>query len=135
MSLEKMREGMSKVLIDTDVAIDFLRGDNKTKQLLASLWNANNAYISLLSIYELHAGMRETEAEYTKNFISACQIEGINLTIATEAGNYFRYHRSRGLTLTSLDCMIYMTAKFNNFKLLTRNLKHYPDKDILLKLP
>ena len=31
-----------------------------------------------------------------------------------------------------MDCLIYMTAKQNNLKLLTKNLKHYPDKDILL---
>lgn len=105
---------------------------NNTKKLIESLWNTNNACFSLLSVYELYAGMRETESEYTKNFISACQIQGITFAIASEAGQYFRFHRSRGLTLTSLDCMIYMTAKLNNFKLLTRNLKHYPDKEILL---
>lgn len=127
-----MKEEMVKVLIDTDVAIDFLRGDEGTKQLIESLWKENNAYISLLSIYELHSGMRESESEHTKNFIFACQIQGLTYAISSDAGDYYRFHRNRGLTLTSLDCMIYMTAKINNFKLLTRNFKHYPDKEILL---
>ena len=124
---------MSKVLIDTDVAIDFLRGDPKTKQLIATLWHSNTAYLSLLSVYELHAGMRETESQYTRDFVSACQIHELTLSIVREAGDYYRFHRSRGLTLTAIDCMIYLTAKHNNFKLLTRNFKHYPDKKILLE--
>jgi predicted nucleic acid-binding protein len=123
---------MSKVLIDTDVAIDFLRGDHQAKKLIEQLWMSNNACISLLSIYELYAGMRESELQYTENFISACQIQQLTHEIVKEAGHYYRFHRSHGLTLTSMDCMIYVTAKHNDYKLLTRNFKHYPDKEILL---
>lgn len=123
---------MSKVLIDTDIAIDYLRGDHKAKKLIEPLWINNTAYISLLSVYELHAGMKDEEFEYTQNFISACQIQQLTLAIVREAGDYYRFHRSRGLTLTAIDCMIYLTAKHNDFKLLTRNFKHYPDKKILL---
>ncbi len=125
---------MSKVLIDTDVAIDFLRGDHKAKKLIEFLWLHNTACISLLSVYELYAGMKEKELEYTQNFILACQVQQITFAIVSEAGDYYRFHRSRGLTLSSIDCMIYLTAKHNGFKLLTRNLKHYPDKRILLKI-
>lgn len=109
-----------------------MRGIHTAKELIESLWKTDNAYISLLSIYELHAGMRDIESIPTKNFISACQIEGLSPAIVSEAGDYYRFHRNRGPTLTSIDCMIYMTAKLNNFKLLTRNVKHYPDKEILL---
>ena len=122
---------MSKVLIDTDIAINFLRGDSKVKKLIETLWNRNAAHISLLSVYELHAGMKEAESEYTQNFIYACHLEPITLPIVREAGDYYRFHRSRGVTLTAIDCMIYLTAKHNKLKLLTYNVKHYPDKDIL----
>lgn len=122
---------MSRVLIDTDIAIDYLRGERSIKKLIESLWNNSLAHLSLLSIYELHAGMKDTEREYTESFIHACQIEPITMAIVSKAGEYYRYHRSCGITLTSIDCMIYMTAKHNKFKLFTRNVKHYPDKDIL----
>lgn len=122
---------MSKVLIDTDIAIDFLRGENQAKKLIEPLWTHHSAYLSLLSVYELHARMKDHEAEFTENFISACQLLEITRSIASQAGNYYRFHRSRGMTLTSIDCMIYLTAKQNNLKLLTRNVKHYPDKEIL----
>lgn len=123
----------SGVLIDTDVAIDFLRGEKSAQRLIEPLWRGELAYLSLLSIYELRAGMREIESRYTMDFIHACQITALTVAIVSEAGDYYRFHRARGMTLTSIDCMIYMTAKQNNFKLLTHNIKHYPDKDILVK--
>jgi predicted nucleic acid-binding protein len=125
---------MLKVLIDTDVAIDFLRGDHQAKKFIEPLWTYGEAYLSLLSVYELHAGMKESEAEYTQSFISVFRLLQLTFEVVKEAGDYYRFHRSHGLTLTAIDCMIYITAKHNNFKLLTRNLKHYPDKEILFKV-
>ncbi|MHB1681136.1 MAG: PIN domain-containing protein [bacterium] len=48
-----------KVIIDTDVAIDFLRGDRTVENILLKLWEDNIAYISILSAYELFAGMKK----------------------------------------------------------------------------
>lgn len=124
----------SKVLIDTDVAINYLQGEIASKKVIESLWFNNAAYLSLLSVYELHAGMKDNEREFTEFFIHACQLQPITQIIVSKAGDYYRYHRGLGVTLTAIDCMIYMTAKENNFKLLTRNIKHYPDKDILFSL-
>jgi predicted nucleic acid-binding protein len=124
---------MSKVLIDTDIAINYLRGEKNSKKVIETLWFNNNAYLSLLSIYELHAGMKQHEVEYTEYFIHACQLLPLTPAIVSKAGDYYRYQREKGFTLTAIDCMIYMSAKENNLKLLTRNIKHYPDKEILLE--
>lgn len=123
-----------KVLIDTDVAINYLRGEPNSKKIIEPLWFNHAAHLSLLSIYELRAGMRDKEEEFTQFFIRACEIQPLTEAIVAKAGDYYRDQRSRGLTLTAIDCMIYMTAKENNIKLLTRNIKHYPDKDILLTI-
>ncbi len=130
-----MKDGNTlKVLIDTDFAINYLQGEPNSKKIIEPLWFNNSAHLSLLSIYELHAGMKDHEEQYTQFFIQACQLQPLTQAIVAKSGDYYRYQRSRGLTLTSIDCMIYMTAKENNLKLLTRNLKHYPDKDILFTL-
>lgn len=127
-----MKDGNTfKVLIDTDFAINYLRGEPTSKKVIEPLWFNNAAHLSLLSIYELHAGMKDNEEQFTQFFIQACQLQPITQSIVAKAGDYYRYHRSKGLTLTAIDCMIYMTAKENNLKLLTLNVKHYPDKDIL----
>ncbi len=122
---------MQTVIVDTDVAIDYLRGHEYAKELMLFLWNADIAYLSILSVYELYAGMRDDEQESTENFINACNIEPLSRGITKKAGELYRHHRKQGTTMTSLDCLINATAVVNGHKIATMNIKHYPDKKIL----
>ena len=126
---------MPTVLIDTDVAIDFLRGEPYARDLLLPLWDLGRAYLSVLSIYELYAGMKERERESTDHFISACLIEPVSQEIATRGGEWRAFYRDKGITLTAGDCLIASTALLQGRKIATRNLRHYPDKKLLLTLP
>ncbi len=125
---------MQSVLIDTDIAIDFLRGVNETKDLLFNLWQQGMAYISILTIYELYAGMKIKEQNATDAFIDACNVEPLNSVICKKAGDLYRHYREQGITLTTVDCLIFATAKLKKHKIATRNIKHYPDKQILYNL-
>ena len=123
---------MPGVLIDADVAIDFLRGMPYVQPLMAGLWAEGNAVLSVLTVYELTAGMREKEKAATHNFIEACVIEQVTSGIAFKGGELYRKYRAKGITLTSLDCLISATALVKGHKIATRNVKHHPEKDILL---
>jgi len=125
---------MQTVLIDTDIAIDYLKGIQYAKDLIVTLWEENRAFLSILSVYELYAGMREHEKDDTDNFISACNKESLTLEIAEKAGESYRRYRKVGMTLTSIDCLIYATAVIGGHKIATRNTDHYPDKKILFPL-
>ena len=48
---------MQTILVDTDIAIDYLRGIHYAKELMHSLWDKNMAYLGILSVYELYADM------------------------------------------------------------------------------
>lgn len=126
---------MQTVLIDTDVAIDFLRGEPYARDLLLPLWNLSRAYMSVLTIYELYAGMKEKEKESTDNFIGACLIEPVTQEIAAKGGEWRASYREKGITLTAVDCLIASTALLQGHKIATRNVRHYPDKKLLLPLP
>lgn len=120
---------MQTVLIDTDYVIDFLRGKPAAKQAIIPLWKQNIAFLSILSVYELYAGMRTSEQEETDNFIQACHIEPLTIEITKKGGEDYRHWRARGITLTTVDCIIAATAKINKHKLATNNERHYPDPD------
>lgn len=122
---------MQTVIIDTDIAIDYLRGISYTKELLFPLWEDNTVYLSILSVYEMYAGMIDKEKEDTENFINACNIEFITSEIARKGGELYRYYRKKGITLQSIDCLIFATAIIKGHKVATRNINHYPDKEIL----
>lgn len=128
-----MDEIMSTILIDTDIAIDFLRGFEYARDLILPLWHSSSAFLSILSTYELYAGMKEKETEPTDSFINACNIEPLTLEITKKAGEIYRTHRTKGAIFTSIDCMILASAIINGHKIATRNIKHYPLKTYLLK--
>lgn len=124
---------MQSVIIDTDVAIDFLRGVEYAKDLLIPLWEGNKAYLSVLSVFELEAGMRDREREKTTNFINACNIEIVTEDIAAKAGEVFRHQRKGGVALDPIDCMIAATASIKRHKIATKNVKHYQDERLLYR--
>ncbi len=126
---------MQTILVDTDVAIDFLRGEPYARDLLLPLWDQSLAYLSVLTIYELYAGMREKERESTENFIGACLIEPVSQEIAARGGEWRAFYRDKGITLTAVDCLISATALLQGHKIATRNVRHYPpDKKLLMDL-
>ena len=120
-----------EVTIDTDVAIDFLRGDEIIKNTLLKLWETDIAHISILSVYELFAGMKENEKEYTLNFINASFVEPVSMGIAEHGGRLFKKYREKGITLTTVDCLIMATAHLKKYKIFTKNIRHYPEKGLL----
>ena len=98
MRLEKRTaNAMQTVLVNTDIAIDYLRGTGYARDLMFELWDANTAYLSILSVYELYAGMRDGEVDDTEDFIDACIIEDVTIAIAKKGGETYRLNRKRGL--------------------------------------
>jgi len=114
---------MQTVLIDTDYVIDFLRGKSS---VIISLLQDNVAFLSILSVYELYAGMRNDEEQATNDFIQACRIEHVSMAIAKKAGAFRFNNRQKGITLSIVDCIIAETARANNHQVATNNKKHYP---------
>jgi len=125
---------MPTVLIDTDIAVDYLRGDTAILPVVNRLWREGRAALSALSVYELSAGMREAEKAATMNFIAACTVLDVTPEIAVKGGELYRKYRAKGITLASLDCLIAATALVKGYKVATRNVKHYPEKGILVNL-
>ena len=125
---------MPAVLIDTDVAIDYLRGDQETRPLVDALLLEGSAVLSVLSVYELTAGMRDREKTATMDFIAACSQLELTAEIAAKGGELYRKYRSKGITLAALDCLIAATALTKGLKIATRNVKHYPERGLLVNL-
>jgi predicted nucleic acid-binding protein len=125
---------MPAVLIDTDIAIDYLRGDPFARPLINRLWMEGQALMSVLSVYELTAGMRDKEKPSTRNFIDACTLIEVTLEISLKGGDLYRKYRAKGITLAPIDCLIAATALVKGCKIATRNVKHYPEKGIILDI-
>lgn len=116
---------MSKaVLVDTDVMIDFLRGDDKAISFISD--NSSRIVLSPIVIAELYAGVKgDSEISVLNNFIALFRVVPIDSGIAKAGGLYKRdYGRSHGVGLA--DALLAATADAENAQLKTLNVKHYP---------
>ena len=112
------------LLIDTDVIIDYLRGQVDAVSYIEGL--TNPLLISVITVAELYSGVREgDERKALDRFISAFQLVQVDEAIAVKGGVYRRdYGKSDGLGLA--DALIAATADAASASLITLNRKHFP---------
>ncbi|HEY9866807.1 MAG TPA: type II toxin-antitoxin system VapC family toxin [Candidatus Obscuribacterales bacterium] len=113
-----------RLLIDTDVLIDYLRANSQSIDFLENLTQL--LLISSITVAELYAGVREgKERTALNNFISVFEVVPIDEKIAILGGLYRRdYGKSHGVGLA--DALIAATANIKQAKLVTLNQKHFP---------
>ena len=113
-----------RLLFDTDVLIEYLRGRQRAVEYLEGL--ADDMYISVVSIAELFAGVRDDGGEdYLKQFLLAFSALPVTGTVARLGGLYRRdYRHSHGTGLA--DALIAATAEENGATLVTFNQRHFP---------
>lgn len=119
---------MKKFLIDSDILIDFLRGTVGSKDYLSKLSEDSSLHCSVITIAEIHAGMRKNEEEKTTALLDSLFAVPITEKIAKIAGGFKRDAKSHNLELD--DCLIAATALVEKAVLATKNIKHYPMKKI-----
>jgi predicted nucleic acid-binding protein len=119
---------MRKVLVDTDILIDFLRGKERARAFLSARLEDAVIYCSAITVAEIFAGMKEHEREKTAALIESLHILDVTREIAERAGTYKRDENRQSLELD--DCFIAATALVKGAVLATGNGKHYPMKDI-----
>ena len=114
----------SSVLIDTDVLVDYLRGQVNAVAYLESV--TERLMISAITVAELYAGVREgTERQAPDMFLSAFEVVVVDQAISQQGGLYRRdLGKSHGVGLA--DALIAATAEELGATLVTLNLKHFP---------
>ena len=116
---------MSKaMLIDTDVLIDFLRGNDKAIAFIGEF--SDQIILSPIVIAELYAGVRgDDELSVLENFVALFPVVPIDHEVTKKGGFYKRdFGRSHGVGLA--DAILAATADKENAELTTLNVKHYP---------
>ena len=124
---------MSKVLFDTDILIDILRGREAVRTFLLDLMDHSVPCCSVISVAELYAGMRPEEKHATDVLLDGLVIIPIVREIAEVAGRFKSRVKSRRLELA--DCLIAATAFVEGAALATGNTKDYPMSEITVINP
>jgi predicted nucleic acid-binding protein len=119
---------VTKLLIDTDVLIDLLRGRERTRAFLDGATVRAVPCCSVISVAELWAGMRPGEEADTTDLLDGLVILPVSREIAELAGRFTRATRSRRLELA--DCLIAATAVAEGAALATGNARDYPMPEV-----
>jgi predicted nucleic acid-binding protein len=111
-------------IIDTDVMIDFIRGQKQAVELVVE--NRKSIILSAMVVAELMAGYRSNEERSKiERLISRAKVIPVSAPLASYAGLYLKqYRKSHGLDIA--DAIIAATADEQNAELKTLNVKHYP---------
>lgn len=121
---------MKKILFDTDVLIELLRGNPIIEQQIEELILAkSHLCFTPISISEIYKGIRSNERIKTKETLSVFDCINIDSEIGQKAGEWMKqYSKSHGLELP--DAMIAAAATVHRFSLCTFNWKHYPMREV-----
>ncbi|SMP19492.1 hypothetical protein SAMN06265339_1685 [Desulfurobacterium pacificum] len=115
------------IVIDTDVLIWVLRGNEEVKEKFerAIKETRGKLYITPVQIAEIFAGMRKREELETRELLEAIPVIPIDRETGELAGEFVRkFRKSHSVELA--DALIAATAKKRGMKLWTYNKKHYP---------
>ena len=115
---------MNRILVDTDVIINFLRGREIARNFLTSAADDSKMYISAITIAEIYAGMKKHEREETENLLESFHVVDINAETARIAGEL--KNKETGQVLELDDCLIAACAISAGARLATGNIKHFP---------
>jgi predicted nucleic acid-binding protein len=112
------------LLIDTDVMVDFLRGNPKAVALVKT--HSTRIILSAIVVAELYAGVRgDKELQTLDSLISLFRIIPVSPELARQGGLFKNeYTKSNGIGLA--DAIIAASAKAEQAELATLNVKHYP---------
>ncbi len=112
------------LLLDSDVLIDYLRGQADAVDFLKS--TRGDLRVSAATVAELYVGVRDgAEREVLDCFIDLMEIVAITPAIAKQAGLWRRdYGKSHGTGI--VDALIAASASSSGSTLVTLNPKHFP---------
>ncbi len=114
-------------LLDTTIAVDYLRGIDPAVDLLERLLNSEEPIVaSELVRFELLAGARENELDALARFFSALVWAPVDEEVSRVSGLLARRHRRSHTGIDDTDYLIAGTAIVLDADLLTTNVRHFP---------
>ena len=121
---------MAKFLLDSDVVIAWLRRDEGVVAWLKVRDAAGDVLAwTPVSIAEIGAGIRPREAFVMSDLVRVLHCVELDERVGRKAGAY-RLHFGGSHGVEVADALIAAAAHVHGLTLCTRNLRHYPMRDI-----
>ena len=122
---------MTKVLLDTDVIVNFLRNGIDTSSVFRDIKDSKvEAFVSVITTFELYNGVLLSNNPKQKLGDLAVLLEQMEIINFDNAQSYtaskiYSYLTKKGMKIEMRDILISSCSIANNLKILTNNKKHF----------
>jgi len=121
---------MKTALIDTNIVSAFMRGNSQVIcKIEEYLEKHDTLTISIITYYEIMRGIKalssKTKVKAFHEFMSACNIEELDLLIAEKAADIYDELRRTGKLVEDADILIAATAMKHGMVVVTDNTEHF----------
>ena len=117
---------MSRLLLDSTVLIDALRGRGAAERLRSLRRRGVEPWVSAISVEEIWRGLRVEEEPAAQRLVQALRLAPLGVAEGRRAGRWRREHAAKGETLHQADCLIASSAFGAGAALATANVADFP---------
>ena len=121
-----VRLSVSRLLLDSTVLIDALRGRPAAERLRGLRRVGVEPWASAVSVEEIWRGLQPEEEPLARRLVGALRLAPMGAAEGQRAGRWRREFASRGITLHQADCLIASAAVGVGAALATANVSDFP---------
>ena len=117
---------MSRLLLDSTVLIDALRGRSAATRLAGLRRVGTEPWVCAISVEEIWRGLRPSEESVARRLFNGLRLAPLGLAEGVRAGTWRRDFAQRGVTVHQADCLIAAAAVGIGAGLATANVTDFP---------
>jgi hypothetical protein len=122
---------LARVLLDSTVLIDALRGRPAADRLRAMRRHGDEPWTCAISIEEIWRGLLPGEEAFARRLVRGLRCAPLGPAEGSRAGQWRREYAQRGITLHQADCLIAAAAAGIDARLATGNPAHFPMTELI----
>jgi predicted nucleic acid-binding protein len=124
---------MARVLLDTTVLIDALRGRGAANRLSRLRAQHEVPLVCAVNVEEILRGIRPGEEPAVAGLLNGLLIAPLGRIEGERAGSWRRNFAARGISLSQSDCLVAAAALGVDARLATGNPKDFPMSEIVVE--
>ncbi|MGH7870061.1 MAG: PIN domain-containing protein [Candidatus Dormibacteraceae bacterium] len=124
---------MARVLLDTTVLIDALRGRAAVQKIRDLHIQRDVPLVCGINIEEVVRGLRPEERAAADRLLNGLFVAPLGREQGERAGAWRRDYAGRGITLSQSDCLVAAAALGVGARLATGNPKHFPMREVAVE--
>jgi predicted nucleic acid-binding protein len=121
---------VARLLLDSTVLIDALRGRSAATRLAGLRRVGTEPWVCVISVEEIWRGIRPGEETVARRLFNGLRLAPLGITEGIRAGAWRREFAERGITIHQADCLIASAAVGIGAQLATANVADFPMAEV-----